>query len=63
MQKEIHTVSSNLTMLYYLKRCLQAIKKDEKGGTCSTHGGDEKCIKMLVGRPEGERPLDTQRRT
>jgi len=25
--------------------------------TCSTHKGDEKCIQILVEKPEGTRPL------
>jgi hypothetical protein len=33
------------------------MKEDGMGGAFSTHGGDEKCIKVLVGRPEGKRPL------
>jgi hypothetical protein len=27
------------------------------GGACSTHIGDEKFIRNLVGKPEGTRPL------
>jgi hypothetical protein len=27
------------------------------GGTCNTHGSDEKYIKILVGKPERKRPL------
>jgi hypothetical protein len=27
------------------------------GGACSTHGSDEKCINILVGKPEGKRQL------
>jgi hypothetical protein len=26
-------------------------------GECSTHGRDEKSLKILVGKPEGKRPL------
>jgi hypothetical protein len=32
------------------------------GGTCSTHGGGERCLKGLVGRPKGKRPLGRPRR-
>jgi transposase len=37
---------------------------DEVGGTCSTHGGEEGrgVYRILVGRPEGERPLGRPRR-
>jgi hypothetical protein len=33
------------------------------GGTCGTHGGGERCLQGLVGRPEGKRPLGRPRRT
>jgi hypothetical protein len=32
------------------------------GGTCGTHGGREKCLQGLVGRPEVKRPLGRPRR-
>jgi hypothetical protein len=32
------------------------------GGTCSTHGGGERCLQVLVGRPEVKRPLGRRRR-
>jgi hypothetical protein len=44
---------------YYLS---DKIKKNEMGGTSSTYGGDESYIQGLVGKPEGKRPLETQRR-
>jgi hypothetical protein len=31
------------------------------GRACSTNGGEEKCIKILVGKPEGKRPLGIPR--
>jgi hypothetical protein len=31
-------------------------------GACSTHEGDEEGIKMLVGKPEGKRPLGIPKR-
>jgi hypothetical protein len=27
------------------------------GGTCSTCGSDEECLKILTGKPERKRPL------
>jgi hypothetical protein len=27
------------------------------GRTCGTHGGGERCYRVLIGRPEGKRPL------
>jgi hypothetical protein len=32
------------------------------GGACSTYGRDEKCVHILVGNPEGKRPLGKPRR-
>jgi len=29
--------------------------------TCGTHGGGERCLQGLVGRPEGNRPLGRPR--
>jgi hypothetical protein len=31
------------------------------GGAYSAHGRDEECVKMLVGNPEGRRPLERPR--
>jgi hypothetical protein len=33
------------------------IKGDEMDGTYTPHRGDENCIKILVGIPQGKRPL------
>jgi hypothetical protein len=38
------------------------MKEKQMCGACSTHGGEEKCYKILVGKPEGERPLRRLRR-
>jgi len=32
------------------------------GWTCGTHGGGERCLQGLVGKPEGKRPLGRLRR-
>jgi len=37
------------------------IKEDEIGGACSTRGKDEKVCSILVGKPEGKRPLGRPR--
>jgi hypothetical protein len=34
----------------------------EVGGTCSTHGEERGVYRVLVGRPEGKRPLGRPRR-
>jgi hypothetical protein len=31
------------------------------GGACSTNGGEEEWIRLLVGKPEGKRPLGRPR--
>jgi hypothetical protein len=38
------------------------MREDEMGGKCSTHGRDEKWYKILVGKPEGKRPLRIHKR-
>ena len=32
------------------------LKKNEMGGACGTHGGQEKCIQGYCGRADGKRP-------
>jgi hypothetical protein len=34
------------------------VKKTEVGRTCSTYGGEERCIQGLVGKPEGHHVED-----
>jgi hypothetical protein len=43
---------------YYADR----IKEDEMGKACGTHGRGEKIYNVLVGKPEGKRPLGRPRR-
>ena len=38
------------------------IEKNEMVGTCSAYGGEERRIRVLVGKPEGKRPLGRPRR-
>ena len=37
-------------------------KKTEMDRTCSTCGGEGRCMKVLVGKSEGKRPLERHRR-
>jgi hypothetical protein len=37
------------------------VKEDEMGGTCSMNGVKTKAYRLLVGKPEGKRPLGRQR--
>jgi hypothetical protein len=40
------------------------VEEDETGGECGTYGGEEKCHRVLVGKCEGNRPLEyTYRRS
>jgi hypothetical protein len=38
------------------------MKEDEVGWACGTHGGGGGVYRVLVGRPEGKRPLGRPRR-
>ena len=38
------------------------IKKNEMGGACTMCGGQERCIQVLVGIPDGNRPLGRPKR-
>ena len=38
------------------------IENNEKGGAFSTYGREQRCIQVLVGKPEGKRPLGRPRR-
>jgi hypothetical protein len=37
------------------------IKENEVGGTCGKHGREGEVYKVLVGKPEGKRPLGRPR--
>jgi hypothetical protein len=37
------------------------IEKNEMGGACSAHGGSRGVYRVLVGKPEGKRPLGRPR--
>jgi hypothetical protein len=38
------------------------VKEDEMGRACSTNGGKRNAYRILVGKPEGKRPLGKPRR-
>jgi hypothetical protein len=38
------------------------MKENEVRGACGTHGEERKLYKVLVGKPEGKRPLERHRR-
>jgi hypothetical protein len=39
------------------------MKADEMGGACSTNGAKRSAYRILVGKPEGKRPLGRPRRS
>jgi hypothetical protein len=43
--------------LYSSSNIVRQNKKNEVGGTCGMHGSGEKLHKILVGKPEGKKPL------
>jgi hypothetical protein len=36
------------------------MNEDEMDSTCNTHGRDEKCTEILVGKPEGKGPSERE---
>jgi hypothetical protein len=53
--KELHNFYSSLNMI-------RMIKEDEMGMACSTNGEKRNAYRILVGKPEGNRPLGRPRR-
>jgi hypothetical protein len=48
--------------LYSSPDIIRQVKANEVGGACGTHGRGRKVYKVLVGKPEGKRPLGRPRR-
>jgi hypothetical protein len=48
-------------MLIYVVHSGDKIEKNETGGACISHGGEERRIQVLAGKPEGKRPLGRPR--
>jgi hypothetical protein len=38
------------------------IEKNDMGEACSTYGGENRCMQVLVGKSKGRRPLRRRRR-
>jgi hypothetical protein len=49
-----------LPLFFFLTACFD--KEDEMGRSCSTNGAKYNAYKVLVGKPEGNRPLRRPRR-
>jgi hypothetical protein len=57
------TFSSCLRMLKISLTCsLYRVKEDEMGSACSTNGEKRNAYRILMGNPEGKRPLGRPRR-
>jgi hypothetical protein len=54
--------NDELHSLYSSPTTVRVIKEDEVGRTCGTHGGGGGVYRVLVGRPEGKRPLGRPKR-
>jgi hypothetical protein len=51
------------SLLLLAKYCLGDQMKNKVVGTCRIYGGEERCIQVLVGKPEGESSLCKPRHT
>jgi hypothetical protein len=47
---------------FYSSQKSNEVKENEVGGACSTNGGERNAYRLLVGKPEGRRPLGRPRR-
>jgi hypothetical protein len=54
--------NEELHNLYSYPDIIRQVKANEVGRACGTHGRGEKAYKVLVGKPEGKRPLGRPRR-
>jgi hypothetical protein len=55
--EELHNLYSSPDIIRQIK-----VKEHEVGRACGTHGTGEKMYKVLVGKPEGKRPVGRPRR-
>jgi hypothetical protein len=54
--EELHTLYASPNVIRLIN------KKNEMGSACNTHGVDQNMFRILVGKPEGKRPLGRPRR-
>jgi hypothetical protein len=54
--------NEELYNLYSSPSIIRMIKEDEMGRACSTNGERRNAYRILVGKPEGRRPLGRPRR-
>jgi hypothetical protein len=55
-------LNEELHNLYSSPDIIRQVKANEVGGTCGTHRRGEESVQVLVGKPEGKRPLRRPRR-
>jgi hypothetical protein len=54
--------NEELHNLYSSPDIIRQVKANEVGGSCGTHGKEEKSVQGYGGKPEGKRPLGRPRR-
>jgi len=61
---EVRIHNEELCYLYSLPGIIRKIRSRRMrwAGACGTYGGEERCTQVLVGRPEGKRPVGRLRR-
>jgi hypothetical protein len=50
--------NEDLHDLYFSPNIIRVTKKNETYGVCNTYGGEERCMRVLVGRSEGKNHLN-----
>jgi hypothetical protein len=55
-------VCNKIIYVLYSPKLGDKIEKNEMGRACGTYGGGEGAYRVLVGKPEGKRPLGRPRR-
>ena len=54
-------ITSSLRLIVYRSSEGDKIEKNEMGWACGSYGGGEGGVRVLVGKPEGKRPLGRPR--
>jgi hypothetical protein len=62
LPKYMYTIGAERSALLTQYRAGDKIEKNELGGACSTFGEGRGMYRVLVGKPEGKRPLGRTRR-
>jgi hypothetical protein len=54
--EELYDLYSSPSIIRIIKS-----RRNELGGPCSTNWGEEECVRLLEGKPEGRSPLERPR--